>query len=118
MIRNFAILMLFLLIPLSFNSVFGVVENFTTDKSLYHKDNQLNISGNVFYDSEIPFVTIQIFTPGKSNFADFDTVPVNPDGSFSSTIVVGGPNWPVYGFYPIQVTSEDTSIEKLIEYKE
>ncbi len=109
--------MLFLLIPLSFNSVFGVVENFTTDKSLYHKDNQLNISGSVSYDPEIPFVTIQIFTPGKLNFADFNTVPVNVDGSFSTVFHVGGPTWTSDGIYPIKVTY-DGSMEQSVEYKE
>ena len=109
--------MLFLLIPLSLNSVFGVVEDFTTNKSLYHKDNQLNISGNVSYDPEIPFVTIQIFTPGKSNFADFNTVPVNADGSFSTVFHVGGPTWTSDGIYPIKVTY-DGSMEQSIEYKE
>ena len=31
---------------------------------------------------------------------------------------MGGPKWSVYGLYPIQVTSENTSLEKTIEYKE
>ncbi len=117
MIRNFTLLLLFLLIPLSLNSVFGVVENFTTDRSLYHKDNQLNISGSVSYDPEIPFVTIQIFTPGKLNFADFNTVPVNADGSFSTVFHVGGPTWTSDGIYPIKVTY-DGSMEQSVEYKE
>ena len=117
MIRYFTIFLLFLIIPLSFNSVFGVVEDFTTNKSLYHKDNQLNISGSVSYDPEIPFVTIQIFTPGKSNFADFNTVPINSDGSFSVIFHVGGPTWTSDGIYPIKVTY-DGSMEKSIEYQE
>jgi len=115
MIRYFTVLFVLLFVPLSVSSVFGTVEDFTTNKSLYHKNDQLNISGNVFYDSEIPFVTIQIFTPGKSNFADFDTVPVNPDGSFSAVFHVGGPTWSSFGIYPIKVTY-DGSMEKLIEY--
>ena len=74
MIHYFAIFFLALLIPLSFSSAFGVVEDFTTGKSVYYSDDQLSISGNVSYDPKIPFVTIQIFTPGKSNFADFNTI--------------------------------------------
>jgi hypothetical protein len=109
--------MLFLLIPLSFNSVFGVVENFTTDKSLYYEGDSLSISGSVSYDPEIPFVTIQIFTPGKLNFADFNTVPVNTDGSFSTVFHVGGPTWASDGIYPIKVTY-DGNMEQSIEYKE
>jgi len=117
MIRYFTIFLLPLLIPLSFASAFGAVDDFTTDQSLYHKDGQLSISGNVSFDPEIPFVTIQIFTPGKSNFADFNTVPVNSDGSFSAVFHVGGPTWTSDGIYPIKVTY-DGNLEKSIEYKE
>jgi len=105
-----------MLIPLSFSSAFGVVDDFTTDQSLYHQDDQLNISGNVSFDPEIPFVTIQIFTPGKLNFADFNTVPVNSDGSFSDVFHVGGPTWTSDGIYPIKITY-DGSMEKSIEYR-
>ena len=82
MIYFFALVSLLLLIPMGF--AFGEVHNFSTDKSLYHNDDQLNITGNVSYDPDVPFVTVQIFTPGKSNFADFNTVPTNSDGSFLS----------------------------------
>lgn len=118
MIHYFAIVFLSLFISLSFSSVFGVVYDFTTNQSLYHKDDQLNISGTVSFDTEIPFVTIQIFTPGKSNFADFDTIPVNSDGSFSAVFHVGGPTWTTPdGVYPIKVTYGGI-MEKSIEYKE
>ncbi len=103
------------MIPLSFSSAFGVVEDFATNKSVYYMDDQLSISGNVSYDSEIPFVTIQIFTPGKSNFADFNTVLVNSDGSFSAIFHVGGPTWTSDGSYSVKVTY-DGSMEKSIEY--
>jgi len=116
MIHYFAIFFLSLLIPLSFSSAFGVVEDFTTSKSVYYEDEQLNISGNVSYDAEMPFVTIQIFTPGKSNFADVDTILVNSDGSFSAIFHVGGPTWTSYGSYSIKVTY-DGNMEKSIEYK-
>ena len=117
MIRYFTVLFVLLFIPLSIFSVFGTVEDFTINKSLYHKDEQLSISGNVSFDPEIPFVTIQIFTPGKSNFADFNTVPVNPNGSFSAVFHVGGPTWTSDGIYPIKVTY-DGNMEKSVEYKE
>ena len=71
----------------------------------------------MFFDPEIPFVTIQIFTPGKSNFADFNTIPVNPDGSFSAVFHVGGPTWTSDGVYQIKVTY-DGIMEKSVEYKE
>jgi len=117
MVRYFIILFSSLLISLSFSFAFAAVEDFTTTQSLYHKDDQLNVFGNVSYDPEMPFVTIQIFTPGKSNFADFNTVPVNPDGSFSDVFHVGGPTWTSDGIYLIKVTYGG-SMEKSIDYQE
>jgi len=116
MIHYFAIFFLILLIPLSLSSASGAIEDFTTNKSLFHKDDSLIISGNVSYDAEMPFVTIQIFTPGKSNFAGVDQVPVNSDGSFSATFHAGGPTWTSDGSYSIKITY-DGSMEKSIEYK-
>jgi len=116
MIHYFAIFFLILLIPFSFSLASGAVEDFTTNKSLFHKDDSLIISGNVSYDAEMPFVTIQIFTPGKSNFAGVDQVPVNSDGSFSATFHAGGPTWTSDGSYSIKITY-DGSMEKSIEYK-
>jgi len=116
MIHYFTIFFLFLLLPLSFSSASGAVEDFTTNKSLLHKDDSLIISGNVSYDAEMPFVTIQIFTPGKSSFADFNTVMVNSDGSFSAIFHAGGPTWTSDGSYSIKITY-DGSMEKSIEYK-
>ena len=113
----FHILFLILLIPSIVVPAFATVGDFTTDKSLYHLGDQLTISGTVSYDSEIPFVTIQIFTPGKSNFADFNTILANPNGSFSATFNVGGPTWTSDGIYSIKVTY-DGNLEKSIEYKE
>ena len=111
------LIFLSLVIPSSFASVHGEVDIFFTDKSIYHKNDQLNISGNVEYDPNIPFVTVQIFTPGKSGFADFKTFPVGSDGEFSATFHVGGPTWTTDGNYPIKVTY-DGNMEKAIEYKE
>ncbi|QLH02687.1 hypothetical protein C5F47_03515 [Nitrosopumilus cobalaminigenes] len=113
----FPIVFLLLLIPSMIFSAFALVDDFTTDKSLYHSGDQLTISGTVSYDSDVPFVTIQIFTPGKSNFADFNTIPANPDGSFSATFNVGGPTWTSDGIYPIKITY-DGNLEKSIEYQE
>ena len=112
----FYILLLFLLVPGSFAFAFAIVEDFSTDKTEYNKDDQMIISGNVSYDPEIPFITIQIFTPGKSNFADFNTIPANSDGSFLVTFNVGGPTWTSDGTYPIKITY-DGNLEKSIEYK-
>ena len=116
MTRSLVLVFLLLLIPIWSTFAFGEVYDFSTDKSLYHKSDKLTISGNISYDPGVPFVTIQIFTPDKSNFADFNTVPVNPDGSFSTTFHVGGPTWTADGIYPIKVTYAG-SLEESVEYK-
>ena len=116
MIRYFTIFFLSLLIPLSFSSAFGVVEDFTTNKSLYYEGDTLYVSGNVSSDLEAPEVTIVIFNPSKSTFVTLGSTTANSDGSFSATLQVGGPTWTTYGIYPIQVTSEGSSMEKSIEF--
>ncbi len=95
-----------------------MVEDFTTNKSLYYEGDTLYVSGNVSSDLEAPEVTIVIFNPSKSTFVTLDSTTANSDGSFSATLQIGGPTWTTYGIYPIQVTSEGNSMEKLIEYKE
>ena len=110
-----ALVFLLLLISIGTTFTFGEVYNFSTDKSLYHNGDQLNISGNISYDPAVPFVTIQIFTPNKSNFADFDVVSANPDGSFFATFHVGGPTWTTDGIYPIKITYAG-SLEESVEF--
>ncbi len=111
----FRVFFLLLLIPSIILPAFAIVDDFITDRSLYHQGDQLRISGTVSYDSEIPFVTIQIFTLGKSNFADFNMIPVNSDGNFSAAFSVGGPTWTSDGIYPIKITY-DGNLEKSIKY--
>ena len=118
MIRYFATIFLLILVPLSFFSAFGDVEDFTTNKSIYYEGDTLYVSGNVSSDLDSPEVTIVIFNPGKSTFVTLGSAAANSDGSFSTTIQVGGPTWTTFGIYPIQVTSEGSSMEKSIEYKE
>ena len=105
-----------LLFSMGYTFAFGEIHDFSTNQYLYHDDDQLQVSGNVSYDPDVPFVTVQIFTPGKSNFADFDTVAVNTDGSFSTKFHVGGPTWSTDGIYSIKVTYAG-SLEDSIEYK-
>ncbi len=117
MARYFAIFFLLLLIPLGFSSAFGAVEDFTTDKSIYYEGDTLYVSGNVSSELETPGVTIVILDPNRSTFVTLGSATANSDGSFSATLHVGGPTWTTYGIYPIQVTSEGSSMEKSIEYK-
>jgi hypothetical protein len=107
-----------MLIPLSFSLAFGSVDDFTTNKSLYYEGDTLYVSGTVSSDLDSPNVTIVIFNPGKSTFVTLGSAIANSDGSFSATLLVGGPTWSTYGIYPIQVTSEGSSMEKSIEYSE
>ncbi len=116
MIHYFAIFFLSLLIPLSFSSAFGVVEDFTTNKSLYYEGDTLYVSGNVSSELEAPGVTIVILDPNRSTFVTLGSATANSDGSFSASLQVGGPTWTTYGIYPVQVTSEGSSMEKSIEY--
>ncbi len=118
MIRCFPIIFLLLLIPLSFSLAFGSVDDFTTNKSLYYEGDTLYVSGTVSSELDSPNVTIVIFNPSKSTFVTLGSAIANSDGSFSATLLVGGPTWSTYGIYPIQVTSEGSSMEKSIEYKE
>ena len=106
-----------LIFPLGFVVAHGEINDFSTDKEIYHKNDQLSISGNVQFDPDVPFITIQIFTPGKSGFADFKTFSVGSDGLFSAVFHVGGPTWTIDGDYPIKVTY-DGNMEKTIKYKE
>jgi len=118
MIHYFAIFFLSLLIPLSFTSAFGDID-FITDKSLYHKDDQLNISGSVSYDPlAIPGASILIITPGQSDIAGIGFADVDSDGNFSFNVRVGGIKWLSDGIYSIKVTYNNESKEKSIEYKE
>jgi hypothetical protein len=115
--KNVFMLIFFILVlSTGFAVAHGTLEGFSTDKSTYHENEQLNISGIVQYNSDVPFVTIQIFTPEKSGFADFKTFPVGSDGTFSVSFHVGGPTWTTEGNYPIKVTY-DGSMEKTIQYK-
>ncbi len=107
-----------MLIPLSFSLAFGSVDDFTTNKSLYYEGDTLYVSGTVSSELDSPNVTIVIFNPGKSTFVTLGSAIANSDGSFSATLLVGGPTWSTYGIYPIQVTSEGNSMEKSIEYRE
>ena len=118
MIRYLAIFFMSFLIPLGFSSAFGEVEYFTTNKSLYYENDQLNISGNVSYDPENTSISIIIFNHGKSTFVHIEPAIANPNGSFSASIHVGGPTWATDGIYPIQVTYMGSSLEKTIEYQE
>ena len=109
------LLLLFLLIPFSLTSVFGVIDDFTTDKTLYRTGDSIVISGNVDYDPTLSLV-IQIITPSDTGLAHVDSVIPNTDGTFTKTINAGGPTWSENGEYIIKI-SYGGNLEKSIGYE-
>jgi hypothetical protein len=110
------VLFLILFTSVHFVSVFGSVQNFSVDKSLYHEGDTLKISGTVEYDPAIPSVIMQIITPGGTGLAGIANVLPKSDGSFSTTFHVGGPTWPEDGTYTIKI-SYGGNLEKTFSYQ-
>ena len=96
--------------------MFGSVQNFSTDKSIYHDGDTLKISGTVNYDATIPSVILQIITPSESGLAGIANVLPKSDGSFSTTFHVGGPTWSEDGTYTIKI-SYGGNLEKTFSYQ-
>ena len=96
--------------------MFGSVQNFSTDKSIYYDGDTLKISGTVNYDPVIPSVILQIITPGETGLAGIANVLPKSDGSFSTAFRVGGPTWPEDGTYTIKV-SYGGNLEKTFSYQ-
>ena len=96
--------------------MFGSVQNFSTDKSLYHNGDTLKISGTVNYDATIPSVILQIITPSGDGLAGIANVLPKSDGFFSTTFHVGGPTWSEYGIYTIKI-SYGGNLEKTFSYQ-
>ncbi len=96
--------------------MFGSVQNFSIDKSIYHDGDTLKISGTVNYDATIPSVILQIITPGGTGLAGIANVSPNSDGSFSTTFHVGGPTWSEDGTYTIKI-SYGGNLEKTLSYQ-
>ncbi len=96
--------------------MFGSVQNFSTDKSIYHDGDTLKISGTVNYDATIPSVILQIIAPGGTGLAGIANILPKSDGSFSTTFHVGGPTWSEYGTYTIKI-SYGGNLEKTFFYQ-
>ena len=96
--------------------MFGSVQNFSIDKSIYHDGDTLTISGIINYDATIPSVILQIITPGGTGLAGIANVLPKSDGSFSTTFHVGGPTWSEDGTYTIKI-SYGENLEKTFSYQ-
>ncbi|MEX2193340.1 MAG: hypothetical protein WD717_08210, partial [Nitrosarchaeum sp.] len=116
MYRPFLILFSILLVSGNFISVFGSVQSFSTDKSIYHDGDTLKISGTVNYDATIPSVILQIITPSGNGLAGIANVLPKSNGSFSTTFHVGGPTWSEDGTYTIKI-SYGGNLEKTFSYQ-
>jgi len=111
----FLLFLLLLSIPSGSLFAFASVNDFTTDKTLYHTDDPLVISGNVDYDPARLSIILQIITPSGTGLAHVDSIVPKNNGDFSKTINVGGPTWSEDGKYIIKI-SYDGNLEKSIEY--
>ncbi len=116
MIKPFLILFLILFTFGNFISIFGSVQNFSTDKSTYYDGDTLKISGTVNYDPVIPSVILQIITPGGTGLAGIANILPKSDGSFTATFHVGGPTWSDEGTYTIKA-SYGGNLEKTFFYQ-
>ena len=105
------------IVSVSLVSVNASVQNFSTDKSLYHDGDTIYISGKVTYDSSIPSVILQIITPDGNGLAHIANIIPKNDGSFSKSIHAGGPTWTQEGKYMIKV-SYGGNLEKTIDFTE
>ncbi|MDO8640752.1 MAG: hypothetical protein Q7R33_04345, partial [Nitrosarchaeum sp.] len=96
--------------------MFASVQNFSTDKSIYHDGDTLKISGTVNYDTTIPSVILQIIAPGGTGLAGIANILPKSDGSFSTIFHVGGPTWSEDGTYTIKI-SYGGNLEKTFSYQ-
>ena len=96
--------------------MFASVQNFSTDKSIYHDGDTLKISGTVNCDTTIPSVILQIIAPGGTGLAGIANILPKSDGSFSTIFHVGGPTWSEDGTYTIKI-SYGGNLEKTFSYQ-
>jgi len=108
------LLFLLLSVPSGFLA-FATVDDFTTNKTLYHTGDSLMISGNVDFDPNLFSIILQIITPSGHGLAHVDSIVPKNSGAFSKTINVGGPTWSEDGKYTIKI-SYGGNLEKSIEY--
>jgi len=80
----------------------------TTDSSSYGEGEMIRVSGSVSdYDESDPYknfdVTIRVIAP-NNNIISISQIPLNSDGSYSTSILAQGPLWKFDGDYTISVS--------------
>jgi len=105
-----------LFVPTLFATSFATVNDFTTDKILYHTDDSILLSGTVVYDPDLFSIIVQIITPSGNGMAHVDSIIPKNDGTFTKIINAGGPTWSEDGQYKIKI-SYGGNLEKLIGYE-
>ena len=79
-----------------------------TDTSTYEEGDMINISGSISdYDGSDPFknfdVTLRLLAP-NNNIVSISQIPLDSDGSYSTSIPAQGPLWKFDGDYTISVS--------------
>ena len=69
---------------------------FNLDKSSYEKGDTIVFSGTLETGK---FYTYQVFNPPADNFAHFNMIQPNPDGTFSDSFKADGTYWNLEGTY-------------------
>jgi len=93
----------------------------STDSTSYETDEVINVSGYVSdYDESDPFknfdVTLRLTDP-KNNIISISQIPLDNDGSYSTSIPASGPLWKFDGDYVIFVShGSDTNASVTFAY--
>ena len=93
----------------SYGLAYGAdIVTITTDSSSYESGEMISVSGSVSdYDVSDPFknfdVTLRLMAP-NNNIISISQLPLNSDGSYSTSIPAEGPLWKYDGDYTISVS--------------
>jgi len=99
---------LFILIP---SYAFGELEIFT-DSNSYKKADVISLWGT---SDEISTIVLLIKDP-KGEVVWTENISPKKDGSFSTLIFAGAPDWPIDGTYTIEIKSGSFNQQKTISY--
>jgi len=102
------IVFLFILTP---SYAFGELEIFT-DTNSYKKADVISLWGT---SDEISPIVLLIKDP-KGDVVWTENISPKKDGSFSTLIFAGAPNWPITGTYTIEIKSDNFNQQKTISY--